>query len=67
MTTRIKRLHDKFITGTISREERQELYSHYSPMLFKDGFFSETIMQEFLYASHQSYGKPDKLGVIKII
>jgi hypothetical protein len=36
-------------------------------MLFKDGFFSETIMQEFLYASHQSYGKPDKLGVIKII
>jgi len=60
------KLHDKFFHGTITEEERLELYSHYKDFICH-GPMDETLIGEFLTTSHPEYGKPDKNGTITIV
>jgi hypothetical protein len=63
----IKKLHDKFFYGTITRRERGILYNHFKKIVCRDGQIYEDIIGDFLFVTHSDYGKPDKDGIIRII
>ena len=64
----INRLHDKFLKGTITKEEKKILYGRFKN-LFTDrkGRVNCSDLDNFLYVSHKDYKKPDKDGVIGIV
>jgi len=62
----MNKLHDKFFHGTITEEERLELFGHYKDFICH-GPIDETLIGEFLFTSHPDYGKPDKEGNIILI
>jgi hypothetical protein len=64
---RIQQLHDKFFHGTITEEERQELYNHFKDQVCLDGKIHRDLLDRFLFVTHPDYGKPDKKGRVIII
>lgn len=60
-------LHDKFISGKISRGEKELLYSEYKSLYTdKNGKVDFDMLDEFLVTSHRSYGKSVK-GIVSIV
>jgi hypothetical protein len=55
--SRIKSLREKFYMGTISHEEKKELYNHYRHLCSK-GVVKEHIIRNFLLLTRPKAGMP---------
>ena len=63
----IRKLHDKFFHGTITEDEKMELYEYFKDSVCADGKIHSRILDNFLVTSHPDYDKPDKDGIVRIV
>ena len=61
-------LHNKFVKGTISKQEKKVLYSHFKQMFTnkKTGKVDYDSLDNFLVVTHDNYKKPVN-GIVSLV